>query len=245
MPLLWGKTRCKETSGWEDRIAAKLIVAGSAGAAVGSVLSVLQQQPLVRFTAASTASFLMLAGCFSVVQEASRLVRCRDSPANSVLAGAAAGALLYKTHGRSGAPGAVICAALGGAVHLLADKIQVAGGFAQLLVSMDLLDPPPQPAQPPAEAEQQQSSHTSRSGRAEGAAAAAAAGQAGQPPAARPWWHKYLPIKKMSDEEWERYKSQQDAAQRKRIEAALAGGLPVMVDRQRQQQEQQDGSSGS
>lgn len=104
------------------------------------MLAVLQQQPLVRFTAASTASFLMLAGCFSgedlllgvlgwasalqkhrlddhqycnrwistwyqapvvcaVVQETSRLVRCRDSPANSVLAGAATGALLYKTHG--------------------------------------------------------------------------------------------------------------------------------------------------
>lgn len=33
--------------------------------AVGSVLAVLQQQPVARFTAASTASFLMLAGCFA------------------------------------------------------------------------------------------------------------------------------------------------------------------------------------
>ena len=32
---------------------------------MGSLLSVVQQQPLARFTAASTASFLMLAGCFS------------------------------------------------------------------------------------------------------------------------------------------------------------------------------------
>ncbi|KAL4442039.1 hypothetical protein ABPG77_011300 [Micractinium sp. CCAP 211/92] len=225
MPLLWGKTRCKETAGWEDRIAAKLIVAGTSGAAVGSVLAVLQQRSLIGFTAASTASFLMLAGCFSVVQETSRLVRCRDSPTNSVLAGAATGALLYKTHGRSAAPGAVICAALGGAAHLLAGRIEAAGGFAQLLVSLDLLDPPPQP---PAKAEQPHSSSSAEAG------AAAAAGQAGGQPSSRPWWHDYLPIKRMSDEEWEQYKSQQDDVQRKRIEAALAGGLPVMVDRQRQ-----------
>ncbi len=32
---------------------------------MGSVLSVVHQHPLVRFTAASTASFLMLTGCFS------------------------------------------------------------------------------------------------------------------------------------------------------------------------------------
>ena len=35
----------------------------------------------------------------AVVQETSRLVHCRDSPTNSVLAGAATGALLYKSHG--------------------------------------------------------------------------------------------------------------------------------------------------
>lgn len=28
MPLLWGKTRCKETAGWDGRIAAKLVAAG-------------------------------------------------------------------------------------------------------------------------------------------------------------------------------------------------------------------------
>ena len=41
------------------------LCAGGTGAVVGSLLSVVQRQPLVRFTAASTASFLMLAGCFS------------------------------------------------------------------------------------------------------------------------------------------------------------------------------------
>lgn len=31
MPLLWGKTRCKETAGWDGRIAAKLVAAGEQG----------------------------------------------------------------------------------------------------------------------------------------------------------------------------------------------------------------------
>jgi hypothetical protein len=43
----------------------------------------------------------------------------------------------------------------------------------------------------------------------------------------------------MSDQEWEEYRAAQDEAQRQRIEAALAGGLPVMVERRRQQQQQQ------
>ncbi len=90
--------------------------------------------------------------------------------------------------GRSAAPGAVICAALGGAAHLLAGRIEAAGGFAQLLVSLDLLDPPPQP---PAEAEQPHSSSSAEAG------AAAAAGQAGGQPSSRPWWHEYLPIKRV------------------------------------------------
>ena len=46
----------------------------------------------------------MPVGCLAaaVVQEASRLVRCRDSPLNSVLGGAATGALLFKSHGELG-----------------------------------------------------------------------------------------------------------------------------------------------
>lgn len=166
----------------------------------------------------------------------------------------------------------MICAALGGAAHLLAGKVEAAGGFAQLLVGLDLLDPPPQPH---AGVEQQPHSSSATEGAAAGTAAS---GQAGHQPTARPWWHEYLPIKKvgamltaglkwlwngpwaavtsfeppltcwsmsawrvtwslpgavsepippsaprpappwlqMSEEEWERYKSQQDDAQRKR-----------------------------
>ena len=50
-----------------DTVLAFECPAGGVGATVGSVLSVVQQQPLVRFTALSTASFLMLTGCFSGV----------------------------------------------------------------------------------------------------------------------------------------------------------------------------------
>lgn len=235
MPLLWDKTRCKEAAGWDDRIASKLMVAGGVGATVGSVLSVVQQQPLVRFTALSTASFLMLTGCFSVVQEASRLLRCRDSPLNSVLGGAATGALLFKSHGQPGARGAIICAAIGGVAHLAAARVEAAGGLQQLLISMDLLDPPPPP--PPGSPEAAAAQAAAQAAAATAAAAAAAQQQAEQ---ARPWWHQYMPLRRMSDQEFEEYKAKQDDAQRKRIEAALAGGLPVMVDRARQEgQEQQ------
>ncbi|PRW56707.1 mitochondrial import inner membrane translocase subunit tim17 [Chlorella sorokiniana] len=253
MPLLWGNTRCKEAAGWDGRIASKLMVAGGVGAVVGSVLSVVQQQPLVRFTAASTASFLMLTGCFSVVQEGSRLVRCRDSPLNSVLGGAATGALLFASHGQPGARGAVICAAIGGVAHLAAARVEAAGGLQQLLIAVDLLDPPPPP--PPGSPEAAAAEAAAQAAAAAAAAQAAAPGAAGAAAAAqqgeaRPWWHQYLPLRRMSDQEFEDYKAKQDDVQRKRIEAALAGGLPVMVDRARQDEQQQpqpaaaDGSKG-
>ena len=71
MPLLWGKTRCPVVTGWQDRIATKVVIAGGVGAAVGSVLGVLQQQPLVRMTATSTASYVLLAACFATLQDSS------------------------------------------------------------------------------------------------------------------------------------------------------------------------------
>lgn len=199
----------------------------------------------------------------AVVQETARLVRCRDSPVNSVLGGAATGALLYKSHGRClagrgawwvlllaagvfcclqahgalscphclvvhpspsvhtthprsetgrpGAPGSIICAAIAGAAHLAAARVDAAGGLQQLLISMDLLDPPPPPLP-----------GTPEAAALEAAAAAAvvakqAAAEAEQARlAARPWWHKYMPVRKMSDVEWEEYKAQQDDTQRKR-----------------------------
>ena len=39
--------------------------AGVTGVAVGSILGTLNNAPLLRFTAASTASFVLLMGCFS------------------------------------------------------------------------------------------------------------------------------------------------------------------------------------
>ena len=200
MPVLWGKTRCVEAAGWQDRVITKLAVAGApppqlggasggrgggqpagrlraAAALPASVLPPVQdsciillscvqaargrwwaaccrwcsgsrwcaslphpQPPSSCWQAASqvggwaqtmpnwchhTGSRCLLPECVAVgvaglplasatihhrpaapapctpaaVQEASRLVRCRDSPANSVLAGAATGALLYKSHG--------------------------------------------------------------------------------------------------------------------------------------------------
>ena len=181
--------------------------------------------------------------------------------------------------------GAAICAALGGAAHWAAARVDLSGGLRGMLVSMDLLD---QDAPPAAAAGPE-------------GAGGEAGGAAGQP-ASDGWWDRllpYLPLRKFSDEEWEAYKAAQDEIQRKRwvggrrgalalrrsrgawgaagctprepvgtasecpacvlwtaarrasgaclrvlapdvrrIEAALAGGLPVMVERQRQAQQQ-------
>lgn len=56
------------------------------------------------------------------------------------------------------------------------------------------------------------------------------------------WASSYLPIRKMSDEEWEEYQRKQEQAQQRRVQAALEGGLPAILERkhangQEQQQE--------
>ena len=85
--------------------------------------------------------------------------------------------------GQAGAPGAVIGATLAGAMHLVSAKVDAVGGLQQLLISLDLLDPPP------AAQRQQQAEQV--------AAAGAAADVQPSPPTPRPWWHNYLPVRKV------------------------------------------------
>lgn len=113
--------------------------------------------------------------------------------------------------GQPGARGAIICAAIGGVAHLAAARVEAAGGLQQLLISMDLLDPPPPP--PPGSPEAAAAQAAAQAAAATAAAAAAAQQQAEQ---ARPWWHQYMPLRRMSDQEFEEYKAKQDDAQRKR-----------------------------
>lgn len=110
--------------------------------------------------------------------------------------------------GQAAAPGAIVCAALGGAAHLLADRVDAAGDLQKFLISLDLLDPPPPPLPGSPEA------LAAEAAAAEAAARAAAAEQAAL--AARPWWHRYLPVRRMSDAEWQQHQAQQDEAERRR-----------------------------
>ena len=145
--------------------------------------------------------------------------------------------------GHPGAKGAVIVASLGAAAHWALQNVDAAGGLRAYLVSIDLLDPHPQDLAAAAAAAE-----------AQAASAAAAEQQAAQEPLpARPWWHAYLPVQKMSDAEWREYKAAQEATEAARIEAALAGGLPAVIERRKrevaeaaeaqQQQQQQGGKS--
>lgn len=102
-------------------------------------------------------------------------------------------------------------------MHLAAARVDAAGGLQQFLISLDLLDPPPPPAPGSPEA-----------AAAEAAAAVEAAARQvaeQQALAERPWWHRYLPVRRMSDTEWEEYKAQQDEAQRKRCGGGHGWGV--------------------
>ncbi|GAB4818017.1 hypothetical protein N2152v2_005063 [Parachlorella kessleri] len=176
---------------------------------VGSILAVLNNAPL----------------------ETARFLRGVDSVANSVAAGAGTGALLFKLHGGHPVKGAAVCAALGGAASWAGRKVDFSHGLRGVLVSMDLLD---------ADSPQQKAS--AQQATAAAAAAAAAGREDGAENDAPSSWFDWvaplLPVKKFTDEEWEEYKRSQDEMQRKRIEVALEGGLPVMVDRKQQLQPQ-------
>jgi len=207
------------------------------------VLAILQNTPVVRFTAASTASFVLLMSCFSgaprqlsqpsgtyilanynllspivvlfaAVQESSRRVRCTDSPLNSALGGAATGALLFASHGAAPPRGAVICATLGAGAHWAYDKLDMDHSVRSGLVAWGMLDPaalPPRKPPPPASTSEKEGSGSDASGTSW-----------------MEWVRPYLPLRKMTDAEWEAHQAKQDAA--KQAAAALAGARSQQPD---------------
>ena len=71
--------------------------------------------------------------------------------------------------------------------------MDAAGGLQKLLISMDLLDPPPEL---PEEQQQQQQQSGGMGGSTLGGGAAAQRGEA-EAEAERRWWHKYMPVHKV------------------------------------------------
>ena len=80
----------------------------------------------------------------------------------------------------------MICGALAGGVHLVSARLNAAGGLQHMLIALDLLDPPP------GWLEQQQ-----RRREEEEAAAEAARRADEERTEPRPWWHHYLPLRKV------------------------------------------------
>lgn len=116
--------------------------AGVGGTVAGAALAVLQQKKFVGHCAGTAASCMVCMGAFAGLQESSRLLRCDDSAANSIVAGAAVGAvLLGLQRGRQASlPGAIVCGFAAGTVYTLDDKLQPLKIAKQWLAENDLID---------------------------------------------------------------------------------------------------------
>ncbi|CAK0748227.1 hypothetical protein CVIRNUC_001823 [Coccomyxa viridis] len=136
---------------------------------------------------------------YGVLLEGMRIVRCDDSPINSVVAAGAASYILVSSHtGRQKAvPAALYCALGAGGLHFLTQRLQWDRALRRTLVRMDLLDDegireeldrPPEPFVPV--------------------------------PADELGWRKYLPVRKMTAEEYEKYQRRKAVRERHSITAA-------------------------
>jgi hypothetical protein len=118
------------------------------GAAVGTFLSVLRNEPALRTAARTSGSFGIIGATFFSLAELCRMLRQEDGRANSVLAGAASGAVLRGVHhGRGfvlpGAIGGSLLAWAGhGAVALWRDGLPVRVTVTKCFASPCLTDPP-------------------------------------------------------------------------------------------------------
>ncbi|KAL6774537.1 hypothetical protein ACKKBG_A25365 [Auxenochlorella protothecoides x Auxenochlorella symbiontica] len=206
-----GTTRCPVVAGWQDRLRDKAVLAGISGLSVGTVVAIAKGHPVLRFAAQSTLSFVLLGTLYGGVQEACRLVRCHDSPVNSAFAGAAAGSLIHRANGRHPLHGALAYGAIAAAAHAASAAWRPDETLRDVLVRIDLLDPPP-PEVLAAQRAQRDS---------ELAARAAREAETG------PGWLRRLGdavgMRRISEAEWAEYTAAQDEKQRQRVQAALEG----------------------
>jgi len=156
-----------------------------------------------------------------VVQETTRRLRCQDSLINSGVAGAATGALLFASHGAAPPRGAVICGALGAAAHWAADQIALEKNFRSFLIAWGLLDDIPSTSNHHRLGKDSNSSSEIRGIEEE----------EGLWARIRP----YLPVRQLTDAEWEEHQKKASAAEEKARRAALQGvsdaALDIVVDK--------------
>ncbi|KAH7616669.1 hypothetical protein NADE_001478 [Nannochloris sp. 'desiccata'] len=196
------------------------------GAVMGSIIGTRHNTPLLRTTAVSTASVLILTGCFSAVQETTRRLRCQDSPLNSGIAGAATGALLFASHSAAPPRGAVICGALGAAAHWAVDQIALEKNCRSFLIAWGLLDDIPSTS----------NHHRLGNNGISSSSSSVNRGIEGIEEKEGLWarLRPYFPIRQLTDAEWEEHQKKAAAVEEKARTAALQGvsdaALDIVVD---------------
>ncbi|KAK9846616.1 hypothetical protein WJX81_007679 [Elliptochloris bilobata] len=200
---------CPAAAGWPDRILSKTGWAASAGAVAGAVMSILHHKPTLPHAAGTAVSCGVAMSLFSVLQEAVRALRCEAGPANSVVAGAASSYLLVSTYRgrRAAVPVAVWCGAGAGLLHFAGDRIDASARLRCTLVWLNLLD----------DAELRERMKHSHGGRRPNTQVELG-------------WRRWLPIRHLTDEEWEAYQQRKSESLRERVRAAREGGLPAVLN---------------
>jgi len=173
-----------EIEGWERRVGGRCILGGVLGGVSGVLYATLSCRPKLSTAALVGANFAISSGLYSSLQESFRMMTCQESPMNSIFAGGCAGYLLgLAQYGKSRLPVAAACgfALLGGLTHCLDDAgFGAKRGFSKLLQTFDLIEKDAI-SDPDVVASE-----------------------------APPWFERWLPLRKLTDEEYAIVKKQQD-----------------------------------
>lgn len=204
---------CDVSRGWERRITAKSAAAGITGAAVGSILAVLRQAPLLRSSFGTGASCAFCMACFGGLQETARTLRCKDDPWNSAAGGGLSALFLVgiqQNHRLKAANAGLYAAVTAAAVHAADNRWHM---------SIWLKPVTEEERVAAAAAAEQRRSHEQ------------------EVPRVPARWESWIPIRKMSDWEWEDYQHRKAESFKARVQAATSGGLPVIAEKQKQERE--------
>ncbi|BDA42085.1 hypothetical protein COCOBI_02-8860 [Coccomyxa sp. Obi] len=222
----WQGTRCPLAAGWQQRLASKVLLAAGLGSAAGAVLAILERKPMLPHIRGTAASAAICLSFFGVLQEGMRIMRCHDSSINSIVAGGAASYILVSLQsGRQKAvPAALYCSLGAGGLHWLTQRYDWGTFTRRMLVRVDLLDDeelqremnqPKLPYAPEMKRDMERPKLPYAPGKKEDLG-----------------WRKHLPIRKLTEEEWEEYQRVRKQRFTDRVKAAQAGGIAGILEAQ-------------
>lgn len=205
----WQGTNCPLAVGWQQRLTSKVLLAAGLGSAAGAVLAILERKPMLPHIRATAASAAICLGFFGVLQESMQIVRCHDSSINSIVAGGAASYILVSLQsGRQKAvPAALYCSLGAGGLHLLSQRYDWGAFTRRTLVRVDLLD------DEELKREMERPKLPYSPGKKEDLG-----------------WRRHLPIRKLTEEEWEEYQRVRKQRFKDRVKAAQAGGIAGILE---------------